>query len=164
MTCVISSQRVLERRGEVVGRPAVRADEDEILELGVRHLDPAEDDVVECGRALVGHAEADRALVLVGLALLEQPLGDCARVVHAVELERDLPVPVEPEPAERLLDLLGRLVDLARGVGVLDAQPELAALVPGEEPVEERRAHVADVEEPGGRRSHADADGHRALA
>ena len=35
-----------------------------------------------------------------------------------------------------------------------------AAVVAGEEPVVERRAHPADVEEPGGRGSEADADSH----
>ena len=67
-------------------------------------------------------------------------------------------VPVEPEPAQRVLDLLDRLRDLAARVGVLDAEPELAAVVAREEPVEEERAHAADVEEAGRARSHADAD------
>ena len=70
--------------------------------------------------------------------------------------------PSHSSPSQRseLLDLLGRLGDLAPGVRVLDAQQELAALVAREEPVEERRAHVADVEEPGRARRHADADCH----
>ena len=79
-------------------------------------------------------------------------------VVETVELERDRPVPVDPEPAQRLLDLLGGGLDLAARVGVLDPQQELAALVPGEQPVEEEGAHAADVEEAGRARSHADAD------
>jgi hypothetical protein len=36
-------------------------------------------------------------------------------------------------------------------VRVLDTKPELPAVVPREEPVEEERAHAADVKEPGGR-------------
>ena len=71
-------------------------------------------------------------------------------MLHPVELECDLAVPVEAEPAERLLDLLCRLGHLAAGVGVLDPQPELASLVAGEQPVEERRVDVPDVEEPVG--------------
>ena len=114
-----------------------------------RDLDPAAHRVVPAGDAGVGHADADRALVLVGLALREQAARLGLAALHPIELEGDLPVPVEPEPGERLLDLLGRLGDLAPGVGVLDAQVELAALVPGEEPVEERGANAADVEEAG---------------
>ena len=75
--------------------------------------------------------------------------------------KRDRPVPVDPEPLQRALDLLGRLGDLAARVGVLDPQQALAALVAaGEEPVEEERAHPADVEEPGRARGHADANAH----
>ena len=104
-----------------------------------------------------GMPEADRALVHVRLALRDEPLGEVARLVHPVELEGDRPVPVDPEPAQRLLDLLDRLGDLAARVGVLDPQQALAALLAREQPVEEERAHAADVEEAGRARSHADA-------
>ena len=80
--------------------------------------------------------------------------------LEPVELERHVAVPLEPEPAQRALDLLRGLGHLAPGVGVLDPQEELTPLVAREEPVEERRAHVADVEEPCGARSDADANGH----
>ena len=58
---------------------------------------------------------------------------------------------------------------LARGaleVGVLDAQDERAALPAREQPVEERRARVADVQLPGRARSEAESHqvfGHSAL-
>ena len=110
--------------------------------------------------ALVGHAHADRALVLVGLVLVDEALRLFAAALHAVELERELAVPVEPDPAQRLLDLLGRRVDLAARVRVLDAQPELAALVAGEQPVEERGVDASDVEEAGGARCEADDGRH----
>ena len=84
--------------------------------------------------------------------------------VSTVELERDLSVPVETEPAKRLLDLLGRLVHLACGVGVLDPQPELPTLVTSEEPVEQRGANIADVQETSRRGRHADTDGHGRVA
>ena len=71
-------------------------------------------------------------------------------------------VPVDPEPDQRVLDLIDRLGHLAARVGVLDPQQDLAALLAREEPVEEERADAADVEEAGGARSHADADAHRA--
>ena len=79
-----------------------------------------------------------------------------AAALHPVELERDLAVPVEAEPAKRLLDLLGRLGDLAARVGVLDPQAELAAFVAREEPVEERRVDSSDVQEAGRARGEAD--------
>ena len=69
ITCVIPSSMSSTGRGEVVGRPAVGADDHEVGELLVRELDPAAHGVVPADDALVGHAEADRALVLVGLAL-----------------------------------------------------------------------------------------------
>ncbi len=72
----------------------------------------------------------------------------------------DRAVPVEAEPAQRLLDLVDRLRHLAARVRVLDPEPELAAVVAREQPVEEEGAHAADVQEAGRARSHADADGH----
>ena len=65
-----------------------------------------------------------------------------------------------PSQRERALDLLDRLRDLAARVGVLDPEQALAAAPAGEEPVEEERAHAADVEEAGRARSHADAGRH----
>ena len=100
---------------------------------------------------LVGHADPDRALVLVGLALGDEPLGLGAAALRAVELEACRSVPLDPEPPERPLDLLRRLRHLARRVRVLDPQQALAAAAAREQPVEEERADAADVEEPRGR-------------
>src|SRR5205814_5059441 len=94
-------------------------------------LDPAADDVVPGDDALVGHAKADRALGLVGLALGDELLGMPPRLVDAVELEGDGAVPVDPEPAQRVLDLLHRLGDLAARVRVLDPGQLLVGLLPG---------------------------------
>ena len=132
----------------------------EIVELLVRELDAAADRVLPGGRALVGHAEADRALVLVGVALLDEPRRELAAALHGVELVGDLAVPVEPEPAQRLLDLLDGRRDLAARVGVLDPEQALAAGAPREEPVELEGVHAADVEEAGRARGHANANGH----
>ena len=63
------------------------------------------DQVVPGGDTFVRHAHADGALVLVRLALRDEALGLLAAMLHPVELERDLSVPVQPEPAERILDL-----------------------------------------------------------
>jgi hypothetical protein len=58
-------------------------------------------------------------------------------------------VPVEAEPAQILEDAGLRLAGRSLGVGVLDPQDERAVLAVGEEPVEERRPRIADVELPG---------------
>ena len=124
-------------------------------------------------RPRTASSQRDRALVRhAGSGSRPRPRTPCPRrraarassahLVHPVELERDRPVPVDPEPAQRLLDLLDRLGDLAARVGVLDPQAALAAVLPREQPVEEERAHAADVEEAGRARGHADADAHRA--
>ena len=55
-------------------------------------------------------------------------------------------------------DDLGVRVGAALLVGVLDAQDEGAAGLPGVEPVEQRRAGAADVEVAGGRGGEADAN------
>ena len=152
---------VLDGRCEVVGRPAVGAHDHEVLELLARELDAAADGVVPGRHALVRHPEADRAVVLVRLARLDEPGGQLAAPLHRVELEGDGPVPVDADPFERSLDLLGRLGHLAARVGVLDPQQALAAATAGEEPVEEKRVDATDVEEPGRARCHADTDAHR---
>ena len=154
---------VLDRRREVVRRPAVRAEDDDVLERLVLVLDAVEDQVVPGRDALVGHAEADRTVVLVRLALLDEPPRLRLAALEPVELERDRTVQVEAEPAQRLLDLLRGKSDLTTRVRVLDPQVELATLVAREQPVEERRVHVADVQEAGRARGHADADAHALL-
>ena len=153
-------EHVLERRDEVVGRPAVRADENDVLELLVRVFDRAENQVVPGRGALVGHAKADRAVVLVGLLVRDELVRDFLRVGHPVELERHLTVPLETEPAQRLLDLLRCCLDFPARVRVFDPQQELAAFVAGEQPVEERGVDAADVQEAGRTRRKADSDGH----
>src|SRR5262249_57480371 len=44
----------------------------------------------------------------------------------------------------------------ARAVGVVEPQDERAAMPLGEQPVEQRRAHVADMQKPGGARRETD--------
>src|SRR5436309_940765 len=151
---------VLHRRCKVVGRTPVGPNEHEILELIVRKLDAPAHGVLPGRNTFVRHPKTNGAFVLVGLSLLDEPARDFRAIGEAIELERHLAVPVQSEPAQRVLDLLGRLRDFAARVGVLDSEPELAALVPREEPVEERGPHVADVEEPRRARGHADANGH----
>jgi hypothetical protein len=57
-------------------------------------------------------------------------------------------VPVEPQPVERVEDLLDRLVGRALAVGVLEAQDErVPGRLAGQKPVVECRPRPADVEE-----------------
>src|SRR5262249_22207123 len=107
-----------------------------------------------------GHSEPDRPLVLVGHVGFEKYPCTDLRVRHPLELEGDVAIPVEPEPAHRLLDLLGCLRDLATRVCVLDPEQELAAVMAREQPVEERGVRSADVQVAGWARRKADSDGH----
>ena len=153
---------VLHGRGEVVRRPAVRADDDDVLELLVRELDAPAHRVLPARDPVVGHPEADRALVLVRRSLRDEPSGELAAAIHRVELEGHRPVPVDAEPGQRALDLLRGLLHLAARVGVLDPQQARARATARKEPVEEERVDAADMEKPGRGRGHADADAHRA--
>jgi hypothetical protein len=57
--------------------------------------------------------------------------------------------PVRPEPGQVALDG-GFVLGLALSIGVVEAKDERAAMAPGEQPVEGRRTHVADLQEPVG--------------
>ena len=50
---------VVDHHAEVIGRHAVGAQQDEVLDLGVGELDAAEDGVLECGAAAFGYGEAN---------------------------------------------------------------------------------------------------------
>ena len=112
------------------------------------------------GRQLLGRAEAG-----IRFALGEQALGGLLVEVQALglrigaEVAADLGalVPVEPQPAHGAQDDLGVLLGGARGVGIVDAQDEGAAVGAG--PVVDGGAGAADVQLAGGRRREADADG-----
>ena len=108
---------VVDRDGEVVERAAVRAPDHEVLDRRVRRRDVAEHGIRERDLTLVGHAEAHRALVLVGLAGGEQPAHGLLVRVTALPLRERALVPVELEPAQRLQDLLHVLgVERSRSV------------------------------------------------
>ena len=84
----------------------------------------------------------------------------CVRFENRAEISADLRafIPIEPEPAEPVVDRLRRFGRVARLIRILDAQDESAAGVTREEPVEKRGARAADVEKAGGRRRKANAD------
>ena len=66
-------------------------------------------------------------------------------------------VPVEAEPAHALQNAVDHLCGRALEVGVLNAQDERAAVMAGEQPVEQRGAGAADVQIAGGRGRETDA-------
>src|SRR3546814_7994473 len=67
-------------------------------------------------------------------------------------------IPVEPEPAHPVEDRVDRGLGGAGAVGILDAQQEIAAVVAREQPVEQRGARAADLEETRRRRREARDD------
>src|SRR5688500_1487562 len=90
---------------------------------------------------------------------VEQRLGDLGMAIRARELEGRGLVAVEAEPAQAVEDRFDRRLGRACAVGVLDAQQVLAAVVPGEQPIEQCGARAADVEVTRGRGSEARDDG-----
>ena len=98
-------------------------------------------DVVPGRDAVVGHAEADRALVLVGLPFGDELVRDAPAVVEPVELKGDRAVPVEPEPAQRILDLVDRLAALGWPVILGNADAFLLE-VPSDSPEPLTQGHL----------------------
>src|ERR1041385_8407544 len=68
-------------------------------------------------------------------------------------------IPFEPKPAQPVVDRLRSFGCVARLIGILDSQDERTAGMTREEPVEERGARAADVEETGRRRGETNANG-----
>ena len=90
-----------------------------------------------------------RHVAAIGVAALEQLVRDLGVARPELRLVIFVAVPIEAEPAHPVEDRVDRLLGRAGLVGVLDAQQEFAAVVAGEQPVEQRRARAADVQEAG---------------
>ncbi len=73
-------------------------------------------------------------------------------------------VPVDAQPAEAVQDRRERRLDVPLLIGVVDPQQELPAVLPGEQPVEQRRAHAADVQVAGRTGGETGANGHETFA
>ncbi len=126
-----------------------------VAELGVAPGgEVARLDLLGRGEGLVGEAALEEPRRDVGVDLA--PLALAVRAVGPPDLGPL--VPVEAQPAEGVEKLLVRLLRVAFGVGVLDAEHEVAARVAGVGPVEQRRADQADVRRARGRGAEADAD------
>ena len=106
------------------------------------------------------------AEAVIGAAALDEQLGVFAVGVAALGLDvgshgaADVGafVVVEPALGERAVDHIGRALDEAALVGILDAEDEGAARVARNEPSVERGAQVANVHIAGGGGSEARAD------
>ena len=141
-----------------------------VLVLAVAH-------VVEAREVLLGRRVAPRArdaglgrdaavllpLLLgeeadVGLAPLHEVLGDLEHRVEVVGRAVEVLSPVEAEPADVRLDVLGELVGLLAGVRVVEAQVALAAELLRHAEVDADRLGVADVEVAVGLRREAGDD------
>ena len=112
------------------------------------------------GLELLGRAEAViRAPLLDEHArarlIFSEPLGRSIRAHGAADLWPF--IPVEAEPAQILEDRRVGVGRRALDVGVFDAQDERTVLPARKQPVEERRADVADVKMACGARSESDA-------
>ena len=78
----------------------------------------------------------------------------------SVELHHRLAVPIKAEPAHAFQDRVDRRLGRSGAIGVLDAEQELAAMMPREQPVKQRGARAAQMEIAGRRRREAGDDGH----
>ena len=111
--------------------------------------------------ALVRHAEPDRALVLVGLALGDEPLARPRGSVDPVELEASPARPSRCRASAASRWICSTASATSRLVSVFSIRSRHSPpLLAREQPVEEERADAADVEEPGRARRHADDDRH----
>ncbi len=88
---------------------------------------------------------------LVGGTCFQHLTRDFCVPLDTAELADGFTVPVQAQPLQPFEDRLGRLGRRTPAVRILDSQDELAAVMPGEQPVEQRRARAADVQVAGRR-------------
>ena len=177
---------IVDHHREHIGRGAVRAQQDEVVELGIGDLDLPLDEVVDHRLAGLGGLDPhdERLARLVGARLAIAPfavdpegasfglrrlaprrqlilsqitaIGRPARnqfvrdfgvALLELRLKIRLAVAFDPEPRQPVEDRVDRRLGRALGVGVLDPQQILAAMMPREQPVEQGRPRPADVEE-----------------
>ncbi len=190
---------VVDDDGQHVGRRAVGAQQDHVVELGVLDLDLALHGILDHGLAALRRLEANdrrhagrrvrRLAVAPAAVVAHRHAGLALRVAHlleflgrgvaviglahgqhllrhlgvprrARELVGDLAVPRQAEPGQAVEDGVDGRRRGARAVGVLDAQQVLAAVVAGEQPVEQGGARAADMQVAGRRGGEAGNDLH----
>ena len=91
-----------------------------------------------------------RCIAAVGVAICQQRLGNFDMARAALGLEHRRLVIIEPKPVKPADDRVYRFLGGARLVCILDPQQRLAAVVTRIEPVEQRGARAADMQEAGG--------------
>ena len=101
---------------------------------------------VELLRRLVGRIKSPERLEFLGRGVVEG---------HPFRLSPD-EIGLDAEPGEVLLDRSGVFGLRAFEVGVVEAEDERAAVAAGEQPVQQGRAGVSDVDAPGRRGGEAD--------
>src|SRR5712671_2081541 len=150
---------------KVKDRVAVAADDDKVrlLEFPVGKLarHGAGNQIIHHDR-LARHLETNRTITLVRQARIEKLPAPLPVILGALRLEVRALIVVQAEPFQTVEDSIERLFSVARGVGVFDAQYERAAGMARVEPVEQRGAHTANVEEPGRAGSETDTNIHLA--
>ena len=99
-------------------------------------------------------------ITAIGLSFIEQAARRLSVARETRELAHRLIVPVKPEPRKAVENRGDRVVGGAAPVGILDPQQEPASVVPGEQPIEQRRPRAADVEKSRRRRGEAGDDRH----
>jgi hypothetical protein len=138
--------------GGHVGHPTAAVDERTLFGFGGGTLG-----LNLVGRGVIAIGEAASQEFVDGLLIARPPLRLIVGRVRTADVRAF--VPIDAQPAEAVQDRGERFVDVSLRVGVVDPQNELAAVPAGEQPVEERRAHAADVQIAGGARGEASADG-----
>ncbi len=155
---------------------AVRAPDDEVLEVVGRERDLTAHDVLELHCLPRRHPEPHSQAIgyrgaldlgVVGVAQVgetpsEEIIDDLAVAVEALRLVEGSLVPVEAQPLEFCQEALCQFGAVAFGVGVLDTQHVGATCRAGEQPVEQGRPRASNVEEAGWRWCKPDSGGHRA--
>ena len=133
--------------------------------IGQIEIDLAADEIVD-DNVFAWRTEAQSPLVFEDMAsvlkLLQIALVKfCALALQIwPEISTDMRafVPVQAEPFKSIVNRSYRFFDMARPVGVFNAQNEFAAVMPRKEPVEERCSRAADVEIASRRGGETDAD------
>src|SRR5690606_31957134 len=87
-----------------------------------------------------------RAEAAIGGAYLQNAVRVPLVTLQLRTLEHHFLVPVQPQPAEPFEDGAGALFRAALAVGVLHAKQELAVVVAGIQPVEERRSRSTHMQ------------------
>jgi hypothetical protein len=143
--------QVIHHVDEVKHRLAIGPDDDEIrvglFAIGqfARDVRPTTRSGMTMGwRSIL---EFDRALAIVGHALVLEFLDAPPVNLAPLRLEVGAFIPIQPEPAQAAENDIGGFLGIAGRVGVLDAQDKGAAGVAGVKPVEQSRAGAANVQQ-----------------